>query len=154
MESGNIVEYIDRQKIMCAVVLEVKNQRLRLLTESNREVNLSVNRLAHTCESRIDLSMGRHKMVDALKEIVGRRKALISYVDIKELWEVLNTEQEWIDLNLQWSGPSLKTGFILNFSVIGFTQTPKIKSNEKLPMKKKLPEGIVSFKMEETGWQA
>ncbi|MGW8325942.1 MAG: ribonuclease catalytic domain-containing protein, partial [Desulfobacterales bacterium] len=98
MESGNIVEYIDRQKITCAVVLEVKNQRLRLLTESNREVNLSVNRLAHTCESRIDLSMGRHKMVDALKEIVGRRKALISYVDIKELWEVLNTEQEWIDL--------------------------------------------------------
>jgi exoribonuclease-2 len=98
MESGNIVEYIDRQKIMCAVVLEVKNQRLRLLTESNREVNLSVNRLAHTCETRIDLSMGRHKMVDALKEIVGRRKALISYVDIKELWEVLNTEQEWIDL--------------------------------------------------------
>ena len=98
MESGNIVEYIDRQKIMCAVVLEVKNQRLRLLTESNREVNLSVNRLAHTCETRIDLSMGRHKMVDALKEIVGRRKALISYVDIKELWEVLNTEQVWIDL--------------------------------------------------------
>lgn len=98
MESGNIVEYIDRQKIMCAVVLEVKNQRLRLLTESNREVNLSVNRLAHTCETRIDLSMGRHKMVDTLKEIVGRRNALISYVDIKELWEVLNTEQEWIDL--------------------------------------------------------
>jgi exoribonuclease-2 len=98
MESGNIVEYIDRQKIMCAVVLEVKNQRLRLLTESNREVNLSANRLAHTCETRLDLSMGRSKMVDTLKEIVGRRKALIDDVDIKELWEVLNTEQEWIDL--------------------------------------------------------
>jgi exoribonuclease-2 len=83
---------------MCAVVLEVKNQRLRLLTESNREVNLSANRLAHTCETRLDLSMGRSKMVDTLKEIVGRRKALIDDVDIKELWEVLNTEQEWIDL--------------------------------------------------------
>ena len=98
MESGNIVEYIDRQKIMCAVVLEVKNQRLRLLTESNREVNLSANRLAHTCETRLDLSMGRNKMVDKLKEIVVRRNALINHVDIKELWEVLNTEQEWIDL--------------------------------------------------------
>jgi exoribonuclease-2 len=98
MESGNIVEYIDRQKIMCAVVLEVKNQRLRLLTESNREVNLSANRLAHTYETRLDLSMGRNKMVDTLKEIVVRRNALISNVDIKELWEVLNSEQEWIDL--------------------------------------------------------
>jgi exoribonuclease II len=98
MESGNIVEYIDRQKIMCAVLLEVKNQRLRLLTESNREVNLSANRLAHTCETCLDLSMGRSKMVHTLKEIVGRRNALINNVDIKELWEVLNTEQEWIDL--------------------------------------------------------
>jgi exoribonuclease-2 len=98
MESGNIVEYIDRQKIMCAVVLEVKNQRLRLLTESNREVNLSANRLAHTYETRLDLSMGRSKMVDTLKKIVVRRNALINNVDIKELWEVLNSEQEWIDL--------------------------------------------------------
>ena len=92
MDSGNIVEYIDRQKIMCAVVLEVKNQRLRLLTESNREVNLSASRLAHTCETRLDLSMGRNKMVDKLKEIVVRRNALINNVDIKELWEVLNSE--------------------------------------------------------------
>jgi exoribonuclease-2 len=47
---------------------------------------------------RLDLSMGRHKMVDALKAIAARRNALISHIDIKELWEVLNTEQEWIDL--------------------------------------------------------
>jgi exoribonuclease-2 len=98
MKTGSIVEYIDRQKIMCAVVLEVKNQRLRLLTESNREVNLSSNRVAHTCKTCLDLSMGRNKMVDTLKEIVSRRNALIDDVDIKELWEILNTEQEWIDL--------------------------------------------------------
>jgi len=98
MEQGSIVEYIDRQKIICSVVLEVKNQRLRLLTETNREVNLSPKRLSHTCNTRLDLSMGRIKMVDSLKEIAARRNALISNVDIKELWEVLNTEQEWIDL--------------------------------------------------------
>ena len=37
-------------------------------------------------------------MVDALKATAARRNALISHIDIKELWEVLNTEQEWIDL--------------------------------------------------------
>jgi exoribonuclease-2 len=99
MESGSIVEYIDRQKIMCAVVLEVKNRRLRLLTESNREVNLSANRLSHTCKTRLDLSMGRTKIVHSLKEIVGQRNALVNRIDIKELWEALNTEQEWIDLD-------------------------------------------------------
>lgn len=99
MESGNVVEYIDSKKIICAVVLEVKNQRLRLLTETNREVNISASRLSHKCEMRLDPSMGRNTLVSTLKEIAGRRRALISQINVKELWEVLNTEQEWIDLD-------------------------------------------------------
>jgi exoribonuclease-2 len=99
MESGNVVEYIDSKKIICAVVLEVKNHRLRLLTETNREVNLSASRLSHTCETRLDPSILRSTMVHTLKEIASRRNALISHINIKELWEVLNTEQEWIDLD-------------------------------------------------------
>jgi exoribonuclease-2 len=98
MEKGNIVEFIDRQKIVCAVVLEVKNRRLRLLTETNREINLSENRLSHKTKNCIDLSLGRDKAVNQIKEISHRRDDLICDVDIKELWEVLNTEQEWIDL--------------------------------------------------------
>jgi exoribonuclease-2 len=98
MESGSIVEYIDRQKIMCAVILEVKNTRLRLLTENNREVKLSAGRLLHEGKTRLDLSMGRDNMVNTLKGVADKRKALICQVDIKDLWEVLNTEQVWIDL--------------------------------------------------------
>jgi exoribonuclease-2 len=98
MESGSIVEYIDRQKIMCAVILEVKNTRLRLLTETNREVNLSASRLLHKDKARLNLAMGRDKMVDALKDVANKRKELLSQVDIKDLWEILNTEQVWIDL--------------------------------------------------------
>ena len=63
MESGCIVEYIDRQKIMCAVILEVKSQRLRLLTENNREVNLSRKRLLHMDKIRLDLKLGRDPVV-------------------------------------------------------------------------------------------
>ena len=98
MESGSIVEFIDRQKIMCAVILEVKSSRLRLLTENNREVNLAANRLLHKDNVRLDLSMGRDKMVDALKGVASKRKELLTQVDIKVLWEVLNSEQAWIDL--------------------------------------------------------
>jgi exoribonuclease-2 len=98
MDAGNVVEYIDRQKITCAVVLEVKKQRLRLLTENNREVNLSASRLLHRDNARLDLSQGRDKTVITLKELANKRKALIGHVDIKDLWEILNTEQEWIDL--------------------------------------------------------
>ena len=99
MEIGRIVEYIDHQKITCAVVLEVKNQRLRLLTENNREVNLSTSRLSHRSDLLIDLSVGRERTVSRLKEVARRREALIENIDIEELWEILNTEQEWIDLD-------------------------------------------------------
>ncbi|MBW2437265.1 MAG: ribonuclease catalytic domain-containing protein [Desulfobacterales bacterium] len=98
MESGCIVEYIDRQKIMCAVVLEVKNQRLRLLTENNREVNLSRKRLLHKDKIRLDLTLRRDQMVEALKQVVRKREELINNIDIRDLWEVLNAEQNWIDL--------------------------------------------------------
>jgi exoribonuclease-2 len=98
MEEGNIVEFIDRQKILCAVVQEVKNQRLRLLTENDREVNLSSNRLSHKSQMVLDLSLGRIKTIDALKGIAFRRKQLTRQVNIRELWEILNSEQEWIDL--------------------------------------------------------
>lgn len=98
MESGNVVEYIESQKIMCAVILEIKKLRLRLLTESNREVKMPASRLSHKCDSFLDLSMGRERLVASLKRIASRRTALIGSIDVKELWEILNTEQEWIDL--------------------------------------------------------
>ena len=99
MEPGNIVEFIDRQKISCAVVLEVSKQKLRLLTENNREIKMSEGRLLHKSDRCLDLSDGRDRLVAGLKDTVRLREALAEQVDIQELWEVLNTEREWIPLN-------------------------------------------------------
>ncbi len=98
MKTGNIVEYIDHQKIMCGVILEVKKQKLRILTENNREIKLSPGRLSHQCNTHLNLSMGKYKLVEALKKIAGNRNALINHIDIKELWEILNSEKKWIGL--------------------------------------------------------
>ncbi len=98
MESGCVVEYIDQQRILCAVVLETRDNRLRLLTESAKEVSLSENRLSHASNLRLDLSMGRDETVHALQEIAHRRNGFIASIDIRELWDVLGTESEWIDL--------------------------------------------------------
>jgi exoribonuclease II len=98
MESGQVVEFIDSQKILCAVVLEMKNVRLRLLTENNREVKLSAERLTHRSTRRMPPAIGRDKMVASLKEIAVKRRELSRQVDIQTLWEVLHGEQQWIDL--------------------------------------------------------
>ncbi len=99
MKSGFVVEYIDKQRILCAVVLEVKKQRLRLLTENAREVSLAPGRLSHQSAARLDLSLGRDRMVDLLKGLASRRHELMQSIDVRELWQVLNTELEWIDLD-------------------------------------------------------
>lgn len=98
MEAGNVVEFIDSQKIICAVVMEIKKLRLRLLTENSREVKISASRLSHRSRQHLDLGLGRVKLTDTLKQIALRRRALTEAIDIRELWEVLNSEQEWIDV--------------------------------------------------------
>jgi len=103
MELGNVVEYIDQQKILCAVVLDIKNKRLRLLNEANREINLSAGRISHASDTRLDLTSGRTEVVDNLRRIARRRSNLIKNIDIEELWDVLNEEQEWIDLSTMTS---------------------------------------------------
>ncbi|MBL0713110.1 MAG: RNB domain-containing ribonuclease, partial [Desulfosarcina sp.] len=98
MELGSVIEYIDKQRMLCAVVLAVKKQKLHLLTENNREVSLSPGRISHHSRTRLDMTLGRDRMVDMLKSLALRRNGLRRQIDLRELWEVLNSEQEWIDL--------------------------------------------------------
>ncbi len=98
MEPGTIVEYIDRKLIICAVALGKKNQKLRMLTEHNREVSHAEKRLAHVSSKRLDLRTGRDALVNSLQNTVARRRQLQKQIDVEALWEVLHTEAAWIDL--------------------------------------------------------
>jgi exoribonuclease-2 len=103
MEPGNIVEYIEQKDIKCAVVLETKKQRLRILTESNREVNLSIKRLLHIDQARLDLSQGRDAIVEYINSLVHKRKSIQKSVDVEELWDVLHAEADEIDIDMMTS---------------------------------------------------
>ncbi|MEA3279959.1 MAG: RNB domain-containing ribonuclease, partial [Thermodesulfobacteriota bacterium] len=98
MKPGNIVEYIDRQRIICAAVMEIKDKKLRLLTENDREIKLSLSRVSHNSGTCIDLSLSRYEIVVSLKAAANKRKDLVGSVNIRELWDILHTEQEWVDL--------------------------------------------------------
>jgi len=97
MNVGTIVEYIDQKETICAVVLDTKNQRIRVLTESNREITIPVKRIFHQNSEPIDISVSRDTILQTLKETVNRRKAMMEEVNVEELWEVLHTEMEWVD---------------------------------------------------------
>lgn len=98
MKSGTIIEYIDQQKLICAAVADVKGKRLRLITENDKEVSLSASRISLTSDNALPESASRSTMVETLKATVARRESLKQEIDLKELWELLNEEGEWIDL--------------------------------------------------------
>ena len=98
MIKGNIVEYIDQQKIISAVILQEKKGKLRLLNENNREVNFSEKRLSHISQICLDTSISRDSIVTQLKQLTQNRKKLSEAIDIKELWEILHEESEDIDI--------------------------------------------------------
>ena len=84
MEPGTIVEYIDRKKMVCAVVLEHKNQRVRMLTEHNRELTHGERRLAHAGNQVLDLSTGRDALVERLQGVAEIRRNFQNQIDIQE----------------------------------------------------------------------
>jgi exoribonuclease-2 len=98
MESGEIVEYIDDEKIICALVMERGNQRLRLLTEHNREARIAAQRLTFRGSTRLDPSAGRNRLVASLREMSMKRNGLADEIEIEDLWEILKQEKTWIDL--------------------------------------------------------
>jgi len=99
MKIGNIVEYIDQQKIICAVILQEKKGKLRLLNENNREVNFSEKRLSHIAQECLDTSIARNTIADRLKKLAQHRRELALTLKINELWEILNEESEEIDIS-------------------------------------------------------
>ena len=99
MESGEIVEYIDADKIICSVVLESGNQRLWLLTENNRDVKVAAQRLSYRGSTRLDMTTDRNRLVESLRDISTKRNAIADEIQIEMLWEILNQEEAWIDLN-------------------------------------------------------
>lgn len=98
MKIGNVVEYIDQQKIICAVIIHENKGKLKLLNENNREVSFSQKRLTHTSELRLDLSTPRDSLASQLKELAQKRQKYAETIDIKELWEILYEESGQIDL--------------------------------------------------------
>jgi len=94
MEIGKVVAFFEQKKILCAVVLEAKENKYHLLTEENREISLGPNRIAHISSSRLNVNLPREALVAELKMIGERQKERMHAISIKELWEVVCGEGE------------------------------------------------------------
>ena len=98
MEIGKVVAFFEQKKVLCAVCLEVKENRVHLLSEENRELTLGTNRIVHISPSSFKTQLSRETLVENLKAIVEKQKTLTQTVALNELWEVLCNEARGFSL--------------------------------------------------------
>ncbi|WDP88013.1 MAG: RNB domain-containing ribonuclease [Desulfobacter sp.] len=99
MNIGSIVEYIDQQKIISAIILSEKKGKLRLLNENSREVNFSEKRLSHISQARLNTDLAKSTLVSHLKQATETRRRLSESINIRDLWEILHDDPEEIDIS-------------------------------------------------------
>ncbi len=91
---GRIVEYIDAGKFVCALCIGKKGNKLHILNINNRETNISVNRVVQVSERTFDITKPREELVRYIKNAEQEREELKKKVDVRELWELIESEDE------------------------------------------------------------
>ena len=92
MEPGSIVEFFEEKRILCGVVLELKGERLHVLSQNGRELTLAPKRLLHAGPSLPLNRLIRQDLLKRLEEAAGRREVLKAAINLEELWELLAPE--------------------------------------------------------------
>ncbi len=98
MQPGIIVTFFDKDKLACGICLECKGNRLHLLSEQNRKLNLNLNRVIHQSEKPLNLNLSHDELLNQLKKTIHAAEQLIEAIDTRELWNLLHDEGEQFDL--------------------------------------------------------
>lgn len=95
---GTVLEFFDEKTMVCGVCLDCRDQRLAVLSEQNREINLSRGRVLHCGSQRLSLGLNRDDLVRRLTTISAQRRALMGQVILDELWSLLEGEERQFEV--------------------------------------------------------
>jgi len=99
-QKHDVIDYYDDKRIMCGLVLDVEDSRLRILSEQGKETKLSLGRvLIAEKDPTFPASGGKDLQVERLREISRQREEIKAGIDLSELWEVVGLETETIDIH-------------------------------------------------------
>jgi len=85
---GKIIEYVEHGKFICAAVLANASNRLRLLNQNGREVNLPKARVIHDSPGSFSESTPRNHILQTLLEVSAYRQSIELPVSLHEVWEL------------------------------------------------------------------
>ncbi|MEE8320595.1 MAG: RNB domain-containing ribonuclease [Gammaproteobacteria bacterium] len=89
---GSLIEYLDNNRFICALVTGEKDKRFRLLKQNGREVILPPARIVHSSKDSHPLSLLKEELQRMLKKTDASRQELMAAVDLEEMWELTAAE--------------------------------------------------------------
>jgi exoribonuclease-2 len=94
MEPGYLVEFFEEKRILCGVVLELKGDRLHVLSQNSRELTLARKRVLHAHRAALPATASRQQWLEHLQETARNREALKAAIHLMDLWEFLVDESQ------------------------------------------------------------
>ncbi len=98
MEPGDIVEFFEEKRILCGVVLDLKGERLHVLTQNSREMTLTPKRVLHVGPRLPIASLSRQELLKQLEATARHREDLKEAIDLEELWDLLASEAQTVSV--------------------------------------------------------
>jgi len=94
MEPGYLVEFFEEKSILVGAVLDLKGDRLQVVTSTNRELTLAPKRVLHASPSGKRGDLSRQEWLNLLQETNQRRESYKQDIDLTEVWELLVEEDK------------------------------------------------------------
>ena len=91
---GRIVEYLENGKFICAFVFEDSGNRIRLLNQNSREINLPQNRVVHCTSKKLLPPPSREEIITLLQKTAEKRAGLAETISLDEIWELVSEKPE------------------------------------------------------------
>ncbi len=98
MEPGDIVEFFEDKRIFCGVVLELKGERLHVLTQTSREMTLTPKRVLHVGPRLPVATLSRQELLKHLEATAQQREGLKEAINLEDLWELLAAEDQTVSV--------------------------------------------------------
>ena len=98
MEPGDIVEFFEDKRIFVGVVLELKGERLHVLTQNSREMTLTPKRVLHVGPRLPVAALSRQELLKHLEASARNREDLKDAINLEDLWELLASEDQTVSV--------------------------------------------------------
>ncbi len=93
---GHLVEFIEKNRVILAMVQAAKKSRWGILTAADRQMALPAGRALFLSPAAISPERPRQAVVEYLAEVDQRREDLAAQVDVPGLWELVHEEKDLV----------------------------------------------------------